>query len=60
MITILIGEEPSEELFREEIMTLTAAMITRLEGEEFLECNIIPVSIGLKHTHMFHTNINLL
>ncbi|KAK4866853.1 hypothetical protein LT330_008016 [Penicillium expansum] len=52
MITILIGEEPSEELFREEIMTLTAAMITRLEGEEFLECNIIPVMAITIFGHM--------
>ncbi|KAI2707350.1 hypothetical protein CBS147332_7004 [Penicillium roqueforti] len=43
LIIILIQEEPSEELSRAEMMTLTAAMITRLEGEECLEYNTIPV-----------------
>lgn len=42
MITILIGEEASDELMRVEVMTLTAVMITRLEGEESLEYNTIP------------------
>jgi hypothetical protein len=44
MIAILIGEEPSEELLRVEVMTLAAVMITRLEGEESSEYNTIPVS----------------
>ncbi|KAJ5506820.1 hypothetical protein N7453_005777 [Penicillium expansum] len=43
LLVILIKEEPSEELFRAEVMILTAAMITRLEGEECLEYNTIPV-----------------
>ncbi|KAJ5356652.1 hypothetical protein N7517_011261 [Penicillium concentricum] len=43
MIMILIGEQPSEELLRVEVMTITAVMITRLEGEESLAYNTIPV-----------------
>ncbi|QQK43745.1 RNA polymerase Rpb2, domain 7 [Penicillium digitatum] len=43
LIVILIEDEPGEELFRAEVMILAAAMITRLEGEECLEYNTIPV-----------------
>ncbi|OQE26918.1 hypothetical protein PENFLA_c006G01185 [Penicillium flavigenum] len=43
MITILIGEEPTEELLRAEVMTITAAIITRLNSDELFEHNTIPV-----------------
>ncbi|KAJ5457266.1 hypothetical protein N7530_012540 [Penicillium desertorum] len=43
MITILIGEEPTEELLRAEVMTITAAIITRLDDDELFEHNAIPV-----------------
>ncbi|KAI2699411.1 hypothetical protein CBS147332_8297 [Penicillium roqueforti] len=43
MITIVIGEQPSEGLFRAEVMTITAAMITRLQNEDFLQYNTIPI-----------------
>ncbi|KAJ5782310.1 hypothetical protein N7457_004084 [Penicillium paradoxum] len=45
MISILIAEEPSEELLRLEVMALAAVMITRLEGEESSEYNTIPVMV---------------
>ncbi|KAJ9491821.1 hypothetical protein VN97_g1409 [Penicillium thymicola] len=45
IFTILIGEEPSDELMRVEVMILTAVMITRLEGEESLEYNTTPVMV---------------
>lgn len=41
----MIEEDPREGLFRGEVMILTAAMVTRLKGEESLEYNTIPVSI---------------
>ncbi|KAJ5561999.1 hypothetical protein N7535_003538 [Penicillium sp. DV-2018c] len=43
LIHILIEQEPSETLTRAEVMILTATMITRLEGEDCLEYNTIPV-----------------
>ncbi|KUM65880.1 hypothetical protein ACN42_g1198 [Penicillium freii] len=43
MIHILIEQEPSETLTRAEVMILTATMITRLEGEDCLEYDTIPV-----------------
>ncbi|KAJ6185153.1 hypothetical protein N7519_006454 [Penicillium mononematosum] len=43
MITILIGEEPTEELLQAEVMTITAAIITRLDNDELSEHNTIPV-----------------
>lgn len=51
LLVILIKEEPSEELFRAEVMILTAAIITRLKGEECLEYNTIPMSIELRYTY---------
>ncbi|CAG8891437.1 unnamed protein product [Penicillium nalgiovense] len=42
MVMILVEREPSEELSRAEVMTITAAMITRLEGDDCLEYNTIP------------------
>lgn len=53
MITIVIGEQPSEGLFRAEVMTITTAMITRLQNEDFLQYNTIPVSTGSRSTYMF-------
>ncbi|CAG7957605.1 unnamed protein product [Penicillium nalgiovense] len=43
LIHILIEQEPSETLTRAEVMILTATMITRLEGEDCLESDTIPV-----------------
>ncbi|KAJ5869135.1 hypothetical protein N7455_004076 [Penicillium solitum] len=42
LIILLIKEEPGEDLFQAEVMVLTAAMITRLKGEECLDYNTIP------------------
>ncbi|CAP94820.1 hypothetical protein E8E15_005179 [Penicillium rubens] len=43
LIHILIEQEPSEMLTRAEVMILTATMITRLEGQDCLEYDTIPV-----------------
>ncbi|KAJ5124338.1 uncharacterized protein N7515_008163 [Penicillium bovifimosum] len=43
LILTLIEQEPSETLTRAEVMILAATMITRLEGEDCLEYNTIPV-----------------
>lgn len=59
LIIILIQEEPSEELSRAEMMTLTAAMITRLEGEECLEYNTIPVSMDLRSIYLSFMQANI-
>lgn len=52
MVMILVEREPSEELSRAEVMTITAAMITRLEGDDCLEYNTIPVSTDSRHIRM--------
>ncbi|CAG8896841.1 unnamed protein product [Penicillium egyptiacum] len=63
LVHILIEQEPSEALTRAEVMILTATIITRVEGEDCLESDTIPVSIGLRYRHMsqkliyIHNNI---
>jgi hypothetical protein len=52
LIHILIEQEPSEMLTRAEVMILTATMITRLEGEDCLEYDTIPVSTDLRYPYM--------
>lgn len=52
LVTILIEREPSDELSRAEVMTIPAAMITRLEGDDCLEYDTIPVSTDLRHIRM--------
>lgn len=52
LIILLIEEEPGEDLFQAEVMVLTAAMITRLEGEECLDYNTIPVRIHSKYSYI--------
>jgi hypothetical protein len=52
LIHILIEQEPSETLTRAEVMILTATMITRLEGEDCLEYDTIPVSTDLRYPYM--------
>ncbi|CAG7996319.1 unnamed protein product [Penicillium nalgiovense] len=43
LIHILIEQEPNETLTRAEVMILTATMVTRLEGEDCLKSDTIPV-----------------
>lgn len=57
MVHILIEQEPSETLTRAEVMILTATMITRLEGEDCLEYDTIPVSIDLRYPYIKAINI---
>jgi hypothetical protein len=52
MVTILIEREPSDELSRAEAMTIAAAMITRLEGDDCLEYNTIPMGTDLRHSRI--------
>lgn len=50
LIILLIQDEPGEDLFQAEVMVLTAAMITRLEGEDCLDYNTIPARIHSKYS----------
>ncbi|KAJ5212364.1 uncharacterized protein N7498_004010 [Penicillium cinerascens] len=45
LITIAIGEEPSEDLFKAEAMIIAAAMISRLEGDECKAYSVIPITL---------------
>ena len=43
LITIAVGEKPSEDLFKAEAEIIAAAMISRLEGVECKAYSVIPV-----------------
>jgi hypothetical protein len=43
LITIVVDEEPSEDLFKAEALIIAAAMISRLEGDEGKAYSVIPV-----------------
>lgn len=51
LITIVVGEEPSEDLFTAEAVIFVAAVISRLEGAECNAYTVIPVS---KHHEARH------
>ncbi|KAJ5670063.1 uncharacterized protein N7477_005426 [Penicillium maclennaniae] len=42
-VVISLEEEPSDNLLRVELLTITSIMITRFEGEQFPRCIAIPV-----------------
>jgi hypothetical protein len=44
LITIVVDEESSEDLFKAEAVIIAAAMISRLEGIECKAYSVIPVS----------------
>ncbi|OJJ45041.1 hypothetical protein ASPZODRAFT_70613 [Penicilliopsis zonata CBS 506.65] len=45
MFTLILGYEPTEDLFQVEVLSILAAMITRLEGDEDLAHNTIPIMV---------------
>ena len=47
----ITDEEAGEQLTSEEVVTLTAVMIARLEGEQCLDYNTIPVSTDPSYPH---------
>jgi hypothetical protein len=63
MVVILVEQEPSDEMSRAEVMTITAATITRLDNDELFEHNTIPVSTDLTYLSRYvskaNTNHNL-
>ncbi|KAJ5549855.1 hypothetical protein N7461_004553, partial [Penicillium sp. DV-2018c] len=45
LINIAVGEEPSEDLFKAEVVIIAAAMISRLEGDECKVYSVIPIML---------------
>ncbi|KAJ5135286.1 uncharacterized protein N7515_004564 [Penicillium bovifimosum] len=45
LINIAVGEEPSEDLFKAEVVVIAAAMISRLEGDECKAYSVIPIML---------------
>jgi hypothetical protein len=44
-VILSFEEEPTDDLLRMELVTITSIMITRFEGGQFPECITIPVSV---------------
>ncbi|KAJ6103186.1 hypothetical protein N7486_005613 [Penicillium sp. IBT 16267x] len=52
LVIISLEEEPSDDLLRVELLTITSIMITRFEGGQFPECITIPVLAMSVFGHM--------
>jgi hypothetical protein len=47
MFSLILGYEPDERLLRAELISIVAAMITRLADPEYEDHSVVPVSCGL-------------